>query len=269
MILIAGHYCHDTLIGNAGEHQALGGTAAYASAILTALGVEHDVVAKVGDDFRYAARVTRPALVVPGRTTAFVDDYRGGARRQRVEAVAPAIEPHDVRGRYDVAIAAAIAGELPPRTLAHLRQLCRIVVADAQALLREISPDGAVGLRPPDAATLDFVDVLKASREEAAFLDIGALRRRIMLVITDGARGSTVVDALSEVHVPAAPATEIDPTGAGDCFLAGLAAGLSQGMDVARAARIGAYCGARCVEHVGVPLLTREQALAALEVSRR
>lgn len=269
MILIAGHYCHDTLIGNAGQHQALGGTAAYASAILAALGVEHEVVAKVGADFRYAAQVAGPPLVVSGRTTAFVDDYRGGVRRQRVVAVAPAIEPHDVRGRYDVGIAAAIAGELPPRTLAHLRQLCRIVVADAQALLRAISPDGAVELRPPDAATLEFVDVLKASREEAALLEVAALRRRLTLVITDGARGSNVLEAGSEVQVPAVPATEIDPTGAGDCFLAGLAVGLSRGLDVARAARIGAYCGARCVEHVGVPRLTREQAIAALEAAGR
>src|SRR5712671_2032682 len=50
-ILVVGHYCHDTLFGNAGTHRTVGGTAAYASAILEALGESHEVVAKVGEDF--------------------------------------------------------------------------------------------------------------------------------------------------------------------------------------------------------------------------
>ena len=54
-ILVAGHYCHDTLLSNAGEHHALGGSAAYASAILDALGEPCTVAAKVGEDFLYAA----------------------------------------------------------------------------------------------------------------------------------------------------------------------------------------------------------------------
>ena len=54
------------------------------------------------------------------------------------------------------------------------------------------------------------------------------------------------------------------PTGAGDCFLAGFAAGLARGLDPLRAARIGAYCGARAVEQIGVPRLTKVQAAEAL-----
>jgi len=42
-ILVAGHYCHDTLIGNDSIHRTLGGSAAYVSAILQALGEAHAV----------------------------------------------------------------------------------------------------------------------------------------------------------------------------------------------------------------------------------
>jgi len=105
--------------------------------------------------------------------------------------------------------------------------------------------------------------VLKASRRSGG-VDLAALRRKLILLVTDGPRGSTILRGTSEVHVAAYPARERDPTGAGDCFLAGLAVGLSRGFRWS-AARIGAWCGARAVEHVGVPRLTAEEARAASE----
>lgn len=263
MILVAGHYCHDTLVGNAGSVQALGGSAAYASAILDALAEPHRVAAKVGADFRYAAQVSHEPSVVAGRTTAFVDDYRAERRRQRVEAAAPPIEPAELEGRFELGIACAVAGELPLRTLLRMRELCGILVADAQALLRAIWPSGQLTLRPPDPAALEALDCIKASRREAALLDAQALRKRMTLLITDGARGCDVLGRDLEAHLPAFPADEKDPTGAGDCFLAGFAAGLLRCKDPVRAARAGAFCGARAVEQVGIPRLTPAQASAA------
>src|SRR5207237_6231343 len=58
-ILVAGHYCHDTILGNGSVHRALGGTAAYAPAILDALGVPYEAVANVGTGLLYAAAVPR------------------------------------------------------------------------------------------------------------------------------------------------------------------------------------------------------------------
>jgi 1D-myo-inositol 3-kinase len=258
-ILVAGHYCHDTLIGNDSMHRTLGGSAAYVSAILQSLGETHAVIAKVGPDFLYASQVVHPPIVVAGRTTAFVDDYRGLERRGRVEAIAPAIEPLDLEGSWEMGVACAIAGELPLRTLRRLRRTCKTVLADAQTIVREIGPSGEVRLRPPAAEALELFDVLKASREEAAVLDLPALRRKMTLLITDGARGSTILRDDAEIHVPAQVAREKDPTGAGDSFLAGLAAGLRQGLPLEDAARVAAWCGARAVEHVGVPRLTAEE----------
>jgi 1D-myo-inositol 3-kinase len=262
VILVAGNYCHDTLIGNAGTRRTLGGSAAYAAAILEALGEPFEVVAKVGEDFLYQA--PRGPRVVKGRTTSFVDDYRGGERHERVEAVCEPLRPEDLQGSYDVGLACAVAGELPPPTLARLRSISRVVIADAQALLREISSGGEVRLRPPLPEAVACVDVLKASRTEAAFLDLDELRKRVTLLVTDGPRGSKIMTKTAEVHVPAFPAIERDPTGAGDCYLAGFAAGIARRLPLEKAARIGAYCGARAVESVGVPRLTRDQAREAL-----
>ena len=267
-ILVVGHYCHDTLVDNASTHQALGGTAAYASAILEALSEPHEVVAKVGADFLYQDAVSRPPLVVPGSTTAFVDDYRDGRRRERVNAVAPAIEPDDLRGSFDVSLAGGVAGEVPLRTLRRLRKISRTVIADAQSILREISPSGEVLLCPPEGETAELIDYLKASRKEAEMLDVPALRRRLTLLVTEGQRGCTVFRADSELHIPAYPAQKKDPTGAGDCFLAGLAAALARGLPLESAARVGAWCGARAVEHIGVPRLTPKEALEAMQCAR-
>ena len=264
-ILIAGHYCHDTLLSNAGTHRGLGGSAAYAAAILEALGEPYQVAAKVGADFLYAAQVLRPARVVAGRTASFVDDYREGERREHVEAICEPLHPEDITGVYQVGIACAIAGEVPLPTLRRIRQVCAVVVADAQGLMREIAPGGAVVLRPLDPEAAGLLDFLKASRGEAALLDLAALRRKLTLLITDGPRGCTLLTASGETHLAAFPAEEKDPTGAGDCFLAGFAAGLARGLNPLQAARIGAFCGARAVEQIGVPRLTPAQAREALE----
>ena len=255
-ILVVGHYCHDTLVRNASVDEVLGGSSAYASAVLDALGEPHEVVAKVGDDFRHGDEVSHKPAVVPGRTTAFIDDYRGVVRTEHVDAVAPAIEPDELHGAWDVGLACAIAGEIPLRTLQRLRRISRILVADAQSILREVTAGGQVVLRPPAPAAIAALDVLKASREEAEVLDVPALRRRLTVIVTDGPRGCAVLRRDSELGVAAYPAEEKDATGAGDCFLAGVAAGLARGLPIEEAARLGAWCGARAVEHVGVPRLS-------------
>jgi 1D-myo-inositol 3-kinase len=252
-ILVAGHYCHDTVLSNAGTHRALGGSAAYASAVLEAFREPYELAAKVGEDFLYAAQVAKKPRIVAGRTTSFVDDYRSGERRERVEAVCEPLTPGDLQGSFDVGIACGVCGEVPPPTLARIREISRVTMADAQSLMREITPDGEVRLKPVLPEGLEF---LKASRAEAALLDVETLRQRLTLLVTDGPLGCTIVNREAEVHVPAFPAVERDPTGAGDCFLAGFAVGIARGLPVGKAARMGAWCGARAVESIGVPRLT-------------
>ena len=68
--------------------------------------------------------------------------------------------------------------------------------------------------------------------------------------------------------IPGDTKGEAEPFGAqshlGDCFLAGFAFGILRGLNPARAARFGNYCGARAVETVGVPKLVAEDLLPLL-----
>src|SRR5205814_1449429 len=77
---------------------------------------------------------------------------------------------------------------------------------------------------------------------EAGALDPASLR--CAAIVTDGERGCVLVQDGREIHVPAFEAREVDPTGAGDCFLAGFAVGLWRGWDPPRAALFGNVCGA-------------------------
>jgi 1D-myo-inositol 3-kinase len=260
-VVCIGHYTHDLLRSTSGERAELGGSSAYASALFDALHIDHRVVAYAGPDFRYADRVRHPPRILAGaRTTAFVDDYTGGDRDATLLAAAPPIEPADLTERCEIAIACGVAGEVGAAVLARLRELARVVVVDAQAVVRGFASDGRVVHRAPPAEVLQALrraDWIKASRDELAVipgaqLDCG-------LIVTDGAHGCSVVYAGGETRVPAFPAREVDPTGAGDCLLAGFATGLLRGWDPARAARFGAYCGALAVEQHGIPRLTREQ----------
>jgi 1D-myo-inositol 3-kinase len=262
-VLLVGHYCHDTIIGTDGSVRLLlGGATAHAAAVLAPLGADFRVVAKVGEDFRYHEAVARPPLVVKNApTTAFVDDYRGVDRIGTLAASAPPVRPADLGDiPCRVGMACGIAGEIGPDTLARLRELSGIAVADAQAFVRRVdSAGGRVHTAPPEPSLrseIDRLDWLKLSRSETAALDPSTLKHCRALV-TDGQRGSILLQGGRETRVPAFPARELDPTGAGDCYLAGFVWGLLRGWDPERAALFGSFCGALAVAQHGVPRLTR------------
>ena len=263
-VVVAGHYCHDVLVGENGQRRELGGSAAYASAVLRSAAVDFAVVANVGDDFLYAGRVPAPRVVAGAWTTSFVDDYRGAERIQTLHAAAPPLLPDDLVEPCRIGLAVPIAAELPAPTLLRMRDLSNLLLADAQGFVRSTDAAGRVVHTAPVPELLDAlerVDYLKIGRGEAQVLDIERLRRRCTVLLTDGARGCTIVSAAGEQHVPAFPARQIDPTGAGDCFLAGFAIGLLRGYAAPRAARLGNWCGARAVEAVGIPVLERMPAI--------
>jgi 1D-myo-inositol 3-kinase len=263
-ILAAGHYCHDTIIDREGKvTRTLGGSVSYLSAVLDGFGARYGIVAKVGEDFLYFDRVSRaplrrPRLVREAATTAFRADFRGGERVGSIEAACEPILAEDLPAtRVRVAVACGIAGEITPGCLARMREIADLVLCDAQALIREAGPDGRVAHRrleeTPFAELVDGIHFLKASQAEAEFLDLPALRRRTTVLVTEGPAGCRILDEKSERRVPAPRVTEIDPTGAGDCFVAGLAFALCRGFGVEEAVRVGNRCGAAAVTQVGVP----------------
>jgi 1D-myo-inositol 3-kinase len=271
-VLVAGNYCHDTLLNARGSFEVLGGSASYISAVLASLGARFETVAKVGQDFLYLDKVKRPPLVAPGaRTTHFVDDFRQGARRSLLMVECVAIEPADLGpGRARVGLACGVARELRRPALRRMRELCDVVVADIQGLIRAPGPgDRLVNLdfaRTEFADAVHLIDYLKIGEEELGFVDVAALSQRTALLITRGRGGSSLVRAGRETRVPAFPAEEIDCSGAGDCFTAGFALGLLSGLEEARAMRVGNRLGALAVSQIGVPELRPAHADSLLGV---
>jgi ribokinase len=86
------------------------------------------------------------------------------------------------------------------------------------------------------------------------------------LAVKLGAAGALVWDRVrrTPVQVPAAPATTVDPTGAGDSFCGGFLAGFVETGDPVQAARFGAISAAQIVQHFGA-----DGALPADRAARR
>jgi sugar/nucleoside kinase (ribokinase family) len=100
-------------------------------------------------------------------------------------------------------------------------------IAQADVLL----PNEAEALRLARAASLD-----------AAASSLAAAGRR--LVVKLGERGALCAEGAARHQVSVEPVTPADTTGAGDCFNAGLIAGLLQGLPLPEAAALGCAAGA-------------------------
>ncbi len=87
-----------------------------------------------------------------------------------------------------------------------------------------------------------------------------------MVVTTLGRLGSRIASRDGTEQIPPAPARkEVDPTGAGDAYRAGLVAGLLRGLDVATAGRVASLAATYAIEQVG----TAEHAYTRQEFASR
>jgi sugar/nucleoside kinase (ribokinase family) len=120
---------------------------------------------------------------------------------------------------------------------------------------------------------LDDVDILLGNEEEVTML-FGASSYRtaveaaqetgLLVVMTSGARGATVVTAVGPEEVPAATVERvIDTTGAGDLFAAGFLFGLTHGMGPLQCTELAALCAAEVISHTGARPEADLKALAA------
>jgi adenosine kinase len=76
-----------------------------------------------------------------------------------------------------------------------------------------------------------------------------------LTVVTRGEEGSTIYDdenGSERLDIPAAPIEEVvDPTGAGDAYIAGLIFGLARGFPLEVVGRVAALTAAYAIEHRG------------------
>ncbi|KAJ4834694.1 hypothetical protein Tsubulata_003596 [Turnera subulata] len=263
-VLIVGNYCHDVLIQNgAVKAESLGGAASFISNVLNGMSVPCNLVAKVGRDFKYAINHV-PIQVPCSKTTVFHAYFDLGEDRnqdrvlKRVCACDP-IRPQDLPdARFDFGMAVGVGGEILPETLEKMLDICDVVFVDIQALIRDFDGvDGTVKLVNLQETgfypLLPRIGVLKASTEEAVYMDVEEVRKWCCVVVTNGKQGCKVCWRDGEFGVSPFLANQEDPTGAGDSFLGGFVAGLVQGLTVPDAALLGNLFGSLTVEQIGLP----------------
>ncbi|MEM8622162.1 MAG: PfkB family carbohydrate kinase [Pseudomonadota bacterium] len=167
----------------------------------------------------------------------------GGANRALPESV------------LDKALATAQSGDwwLTQNETARVRD--SMAAAQAQGL---VTAHAAAPFVPADAETvLPHADLLAVNAvEEAALVKhLGGAVAVPRLLVTRGAEGAqwreTTDVGPKPISVPAFPVTPIDTTGAGDCFLGYMLAGLALGQDAATALRRAAAAAAIAVTRPG------------------
>ncbi len=72
--------------------------------------------------------------------------------------------------------------------------------------------------------------------------------------ITLGPKGAYVFDGEKEIHIVTMPVTAIDTNGAGDLFAGAVLYGLTHGMDIGKAAKLGCYASSILVTQFGARL---------------
>jgi 1D-myo-inositol 3-kinase len=261
-VLVCGHVTLDHL----GAAVRPGGSAYYAGRALAALGARPRIVTAAGPDFPRDALAGIEADVAPApATTTFANAYAAdGVRTQRLLAAAPPLDPARLPSAWrspDVLLLAPVLGEVDVTAFAAAAS-ARLVGLCVQGLVREVGPGGGVRHRPLplEDRALAAVGAAVAGEDEAR--GSPGLVARLAAVVpvvafTQGPRGCTVFARGRARRVGVHPASEVDPTGAGDVFAAAFLLGLARGDDPVEAARLGAAAASIAVEGRGGDSLGR------------
>jgi hypothetical protein len=198
-------------------------------------------------------RLTIHVVPSPVATT-FALDYSGPRRRIVQRAVARPIRASDIPPEWlgiPVAYVAPVADECDRALVDGLR--ARLIAAGLQGWLRRPAADGTVEptirdevAEPP--RSLRAAVFSEEDHPEAEIMAERLARRGITVALTRGHRGSTLREGDARWDIPAVPANEVNPTGAGDVFGIVLTLALARGASVPEAAAAAAAIAARVVE---------------------
>jgi hypothetical protein len=228
-----------------GEFLQVGGPPCFCSVLGFSLGFPVEVITEIGFDFpdELVSVLDSLRMRVKKRssypTTRFVLDYRHEPRRMKVPAIC---EPLKIAEVDDIErlLLCPITSEISDELMLAINPC--FLALDPQGLVRDIRKDHLVAPREwHNLSVLGKLDLLKTSSNEhhliTGTIEIKpSLRKLINLgvdiaVITDGSNGSYVMTDSDFFRVPVYPVELVDPTGAGDVFIAGLAAFLDEGLE--------------------------------------
>jgi sugar/nucleoside kinase (ribokinase family) len=247
--LAIGHVTRDLLPDGS---FTLGGTVTFAALTAYHLGLAAGVVTCADETLLADLPALLPPIALAARpapvTTAFENSYHEGFRTQYLRARAPQLDLSDIPPAWlaaPIVLLAPLAQEIPPTLLRDLpRRADSLLAATPQGWLRRWDADGRVWPTPwenaeellplLDALILSHDDLLPFADNQRAAADamLADWSRRVpLLVATDGRHGATLFEHGTTTRFPAYPATEVDPTGAGDVFAAAFLVHLYQHRD--------------------------------------
>lgn len=260
-----------------------GGTVTFAALTASRLGLTAGIVTRADDALlqdllSLLPQIALAAVSAPVSTT-FENSYHQGFRTQYLRARAPVLHDTDIPPAWlaaPIVLLGPLAQEIPPALVRALpRRPGHLLAATPQGWLRRQGADGRVWPAPWTAAEelLPLLDVLILSHDDVLSV-AGKTRaeadaqladwstRLPLLVATDGRHGATLFERGTAMHFPAYPATEVDPTGAGDVFAAAFLVHLHLHHDTHAAMRFAHCVAALSVEGpgiAGIPMLEQIQ----------
>ncbi len=284
-LIVADHVCQPIenipaagmLIMTPGLSLTIGGSAANAAVDMVKLGLKTGVVGRVGDDVlgRYVQDALQregvccdPIVVSQSSQTAatLVVNVKGEDRRF-IHAVGANVELTGLEVTDELLArtrAVAVGGfglnpALSGDNAATLFQKARargvltlldvVVGSDPKAMLpmlEQALPFTDYFLPNEDESRL-ITGLSSAADQVKRFHSMGAKH----VIVTRGPLGSMVCDADGTREHPPCKATQVDGTGGGDAFLAGLVFGLLRGEPLTACLDYASANGARCVEAIG------------------
>ncbi len=254
-MLVLGHVTCDRF----GAEVRLGGAASYAARALALLGVETALVtvapatSPLLDPLRAQPRLSL-AVGNSDEMTTFEVSSVDGQRRLTVGAVARPLVLDDIPLAWrsvPAVYVGTVIGECDHGLLEKLAAAS--VTLGLQGSLRRIGerrsivPAITLDLDHPPRAVRAAI-LSEADHPEAERIASSLAARGVVVALTRGDRGSTLFQARQRIEIAAAPAEELEATGAGDVFGAVFGYGLHLGRTPTEAAERAAWAAARVVE---------------------
>jgi 1-phosphofructokinase family hexose kinase len=226
--------CTGLVGGGAGQQVAMLAESEGLSAHWTWINGETRTSVIVVGDHGGATVINEPGPMLASNDWAgFVNDVAMAASECRFACISGSLPPDCPSGGLAQLIAAAGAGA------------GRVWVDTSGAALAEavaVTPFG-IKINGEEAGTLLGRPVRNSSETIRAAREILRLGSGVV-AITLGNRGAVMVNSDGDWLATAAPIEPVNPVGSGDCFLAGLLAGISEGRGQAEALRLAAAAGA-------------------------
>jgi sugar/nucleoside kinase (ribokinase family) len=277
-IAVVGHFSIDniSLPSRKAPYKILGGAVAFVSLAACNLDASASVISKVGGDFpeSYISQLQKAGVDTSGiirmpneQTTSFELTYNQdlSSRSLRLRNQGSPITQGDLPDSLlaKVIHIAPIAGEIAYDVVKSLKKRCSCLSIDPQGMTRRFDQNGNVTASAQmDKRVLSLINIYKSSLDEIQTLTGQSELEKAVdavhdlgpetVIITMGAKGS-VLSTEGEISQVAIYESEqvVDPTGAGDVFIAAYLVEHFRGKDPFWCACVGSAAASMVVEGMG------------------